>query len=315
VITPRGTIGFVGLGNMGLPMAGRVAQAGFVVKGYDVSPEARAALGESSSATVVSAPGDVACDADAVILMLPSSAIVEHVLLADGLLDAMRPGSVVIDMSSSQPLSTRALAAEAQSRGVDLVDAPVSGGVIGARDGTLTIMFGGTVAAANACASLLSSIGSRVVHVGAVGAGHAVKALNNLLSATSLLATSEAVAIGRTFGVDPATLIDAINGSSGRSGATEQKFPRFILTETYDSGFTATLMVKDLHVALGLGEQLGISTPLSAESTRLWDDALADMPTNADHTQIAHWVDRRDHALRANRTSKGPAESGGLQDD
>jgi 3-hydroxyisobutyrate dehydrogenase len=292
VIAPGATIGFIGLGNMGLPMARRLATAGFAVKAFDVSAAAGEDLARTSSAAIATTAAEAARDAAAVVLMLPSSTVVEHVLRADGVLDALGPGTLVVDMSSSQPLSTRALAAEAAGRGAELVDAPVSGGVSGAVEGTLTIMLGGSADAARACAPLLAELGGRVVPVGEVGAGHAVKALNNLLSATSLLATSEAVAIGRAFGIDPAVLIDAVNVSSGRSGSTEQKFPRFVLSESYNSGFSAALMVKDLRVAVGLAEELGVGSTLSAASARLWDRALTEMAPDADHTEIARWVDR-----------------------
>jgi 3-hydroxyisobutyrate dehydrogenase len=291
VIAAGSAVGFVGLGNMGLPMARRLASAGFAVRAFDVSEAARAALAEPPGVPIAATAADAAREADAVVLMLPSSAVVEHVLRAEGVLAALAPGALVVDMSSSQPLSTRALAAEAAARGAELVDAPVSGGVSGAVEGTLTIMFGGSADAASACAPLLDALGGRVVHVGDVGAGHAVKALNNLLSATTLLATSEAVAIGRTFGIDPAVLIDAVNGSSGRSGSTEQKFPRFVLTEAYNSGFSAALMVKDMRVAVGLAEDLAVPSPLADTSTRLWDRALSELAPDADHTEIARWVD------------------------
>jgi 3-hydroxyisobutyrate dehydrogenase len=223
--------------------------------------------------------------------MLPTSRIVESVLRDCGVLEAARDGSVIIDMGSSEPTSTRDLAAEAAGRGVDFVDAPVSGGVAGAENGTLTIMVGGDRTATAACEPLLATLGSRIVHVGRTGAGHAVKALNNLLSATSLLATSEAVRIGRAFGIEPQVLIDAVNTSSGRSGSTERKFPDFILSETYASGFPLKLMVKDIKIALGLGDTLGVPAELGHTTAQVWERAAAELTPDADHTELARWID------------------------
>ena len=195
---------------MGLPMASRLAEAGFVVQGWDVSAAARGGLGSS-----VGALGEVADGAAAVVLMLPDSPVVRQVLLDDGLLETIAPGGLVVDMSSSQPVETRALAEVAASRGVRFVDAPVSGGVRGAVAGTLTIMAGGAEADVAACAPLFEVLGSKVVHAGPVGAGDALKALNNLLSATTLLISCEALQVAERFGLDPEVFAAAVNDSTG----------------------------------------------------------------------------------------------------
>lgn len=288
-IRPSASIGFVGLGNMGLPMAQRLVAAGYIVRGYDLSEQARADL-EGSEASSSATFAEAVEGAAAVILMLPNSDVVRAVLHDEGGLKALSPCDLVIDMGSSDPLTTRSLAQEAAGLGIGFVDAPVSGGVAGARAGTLAVMMGGDELIVEACRPLLEPMSSRIFHVGDVGAGHAVKALNNLLSATSLLATSEAIAIGRGFGIDPGQMLNAINSSSGRSGSTEQKFPNFVMTETYDSGFSLRLMVKDLRAALGLGDGLGVDAPLSAESLRLWSQAADAYPAEADHTEIARWA-------------------------
>jgi 3-hydroxyisobutyrate dehydrogenase len=223
--------------------------------------------------------------------MLPSSSAVGAVLLEDGLLGALEAGAALIDMSSSEPLATRALARRAAAGGIELVDAPVSGGVRGAIDGTLTIMGGGGGEAVEACRPILETLGRTVRHVGPVGAGHALKALNNLLSAVHLLASCVALAIGREFGLDPNVLVDTINISTGRSASTERKLPEFILPATYDAGFSLALMVKDMGIAVSLGEELGIPAALAQRALALWcqaDDALG---AGADHTEIARWVD------------------------
>jgi 3-hydroxyisobutyrate dehydrogenase len=283
-----GVVGFVGLGRMGDPMVRRVAAGGVAVRGYDTA--AGATEGLAGIVTAVDSAADAAAGAPVVILMLPDSDVVEKVV-DGGLLDALGDGALLVDMSSSEPLRTRALARRVAERGVTLVDAPVSGGVSGARAGTLTIMVGGPVAAAAALTPLLSLLG-RVRHVGDVGAGHALKALNNLMSAAHLLASSEAILAGQRFGLDPAVMLDAVNGSSGRSGSTENKWPNYVLPETYDSGFTAGLMVKDIRIALGLAEATGAPSQLAARTVELWGRAVEQLGPGADHTEIVRWLRR-----------------------
>ena len=288
LIKPGTAVGFVGLGRMGAPMATRLAGAGYQVQGYDVSQDVARSWAERVGGSPAADLGAAAAGAAAVILMLPDSAVVRRVLA--GLLPVTAPGAVIVDMSSSEPLVTRELAAEAGRHGVTLVDAPVSGGVAGAVSGRLTIMAGGTPGDVQRVRGLLDVLGARVVHVGGVGAGHAVKALNNLLSATHLLATSEAMAAAAEFGLDVPTVLGVINTSSGRSGSTETKWPNFIVPRTFDSGFSLRLMLKDMRIALGLAEAAGTPARLSAAATALWADASQALPADADHTEIARWI-------------------------
>jgi len=280
-------VAFIGLGRMGAPMALRLVGAGHRVRGHDlVARELRGVVWAPSAA-------DAAAGANAVVLMLPTSADVHWVAVENGVLEAMDARATLIDMSSSEPMATRELAEAAGARGIDLVDAPVSGGVPRATDGTLTIMAGGREAAVERVRPLLEAMGSRVLRVGPVGAGHALKALNNLLSATHLLATCEAVAIGRRFGLDPKVMVDVINTSSGASVSTAVKFPSYILSASFDSGFGLGLMVKDVGIAVDLGEELGIPAALAEQTLELWREAAAGLPADADHTEIARWVDAR----------------------
>jgi 3-hydroxyisobutyrate dehydrogenase len=140
---------------------------------------------------------------------------------------------------------------------------------------------------------MLAAIGSRVVHAGDVGAGHAVKALNNLMSAAHLLASSEALIAGRRFGLDPAVMLEIINGSSGRSGSTENKWPNYVLTEKYDAGFGIRLMVKDIRLALAIEHATGVPSAASEAVVATWEAALTELPPDADHTAIARWLDQR----------------------
>lgn len=285
------TVGFVGLGNMGVPMTRRLLDAGFRVVGFDASPTAAERLTGAEGFSAAGDLVDVARGGDVVILMLPSSDVVEQVLVDQQLLAALRPGTLLVDMGSSEPARTRQMAARAEASGVTMLDAPVSGGVRGAETGQLTIMVGGPAPAIERVRPLLEAMGSRIVHVGEVGAGDAVKALNNLMSATHILVSSEAILAARRFGLDPAIVVEIINGSSGKSGATESKWPRFILPGTYDSGFRIELMVKDMRIALALAHEVGAPASLSELSTQLWVRAAEDLPPDADHTEIARWLE------------------------
>jgi 3-hydroxyisobutyrate dehydrogenase len=292
------SVGFVGLGRMGAPMVRRLAAGGVAVRGYDAAPAALAALAEVI--TPVTSAAAVAEGVPVVILMLPDSDVVEKVL-GGGLLEALAPGTLLVDMSSSEPLRTRALADRVAERGATLVDAPVSGGVSGARDGTLAIMVGGPAEAATTLEPLLALMG-RPRHVGGVGAGHALKALNNLMSAAHLLASSEAILAGERFGLDPMVMLEVVNASSGRSGSTQNKWPNYIVPETYDSGFSAGLMVKDIRIALGLAQSTGVPAGLAARTVQLWSEAVDELGPDADHTEIARWLRQHMHVRRDARS-------------
>lgn len=286
---------FLGLGAMGAPMATLLARAGHALALYDLDPARAASLGKSLGATAVTVDrlSKAAAGAATVVLMLPDSPVVESVLTGpDGLLQALAPGSTVVDMGSSRPASTVALAARAGSHGVTLVDAPVSGGVARARTGELAIMVGGEAADVERVESLLAVLGTPV-HVGPVGAGHAMKALNNLLSAVGLAAASEVLSIGTNFGLDPAVMLDVLNGSTGRNHATEVKMSRFVLSRAFDSGFGMRLMVKDLRTALDLAHDTGTPSPLSAGCLEQWIAAARELEPGADHTEIAAYVEAR----------------------
>jgi 3-hydroxyisobutyrate dehydrogenase len=288
------TIGFAGLGHMGTPMADRLAMAGHRLRVYDIAPAARARHEGRDGVTVVSQVAETAEGADVVILMLPDSAVVAQVLLADGLLEHVASSAVVVDMSSSEPARTRELASVAADRGVTLIDAPVSGGVTGARNGSLTIMVGGPMGVLDRLRPVLEVLGSHVVHAGdIVGAGHAIKALNNLMSAAHLLASSEALLAGRQFGLDPEVMLSIVNSSSGRSGSTQVKWPRFVLPEAYDSGFGLRLMLKDMRIALQLEQEAGVPAPLGRAAVTAWAAAAEDLPPTADHTEIVRWLAAR----------------------
>lgn len=287
-MTDAGAVGFIGLGNMGDPMSRALLLRDFPVVGFDAQPGPRARLADGGGVAVGDAAA-VAGAADIIVMVLPNSDVVESV--ADELFQGgvVRPGKLIIDMSSSEPQRTRVLAKILSSHGVGLIDAPVSGGVRRAELATLTIMAGGDTAELERARPVLSAMGT-VTHVGPVGSGHAVKALNNLLSATHLLATAEAMAAGERFGLDPEVMLSVFNSSSGRSGSTENKWPDYVLTGRYDSGFALGLMVKDMRIALGLIRGVGTAGSLGSSAVEAWSRAGEALPSGADHTEIAHWV-------------------------
>ncbi|MGS0684333.1 NAD(P)-dependent oxidoreductase [Nakamurella sp. GG22] len=285
-------VGFIGLGNMGIPMARHLLAAGHQVAGYDPSSTAQQRAAETGIGIIREFTA-ITDHADVIILMLPNSSVVEKVLIQDGLLSRMSTGGTVIDMGSSKPASTRTLAAVAAKDGIDYVDAPVSGGVVGAEAATLTIMIGGVPGAVAKIHDLLSTLGSRVTHLGPAGAGHALKALNNLMSATHLLVSSEALLVGQEFGLDVNVMLDAINTSSGRSGSTEVKWPKYVVPGSFDSGFGLSLMLKDMRIAVELAKDSGIPSRLGEAAVALWSEAENALPPGSDHTRIVTWLEGR----------------------
>ncbi len=259
------TIGFVGLGNIGNPMARNVLGAGFDLVAYDVRPEALERLVEAG-AQAADSPAAVASVARTICLSLPTSTQVEAVCLGpDGITEGAAAGAIVIDLTSGNPPQTAAIGARLRESGIELIDAGVSGGVPGAEQGTLGIMVGGSLEAYEASLPVLEAIGSQVFHLGELGAGHLVKALNNFCSAASYLALSEAMTVATKAGLDPAKVLGAINASSGRSWASENRFPKFVLTGDFSSrgGMATELMVKDLTNALAGGKEQGVPMPLA----------------------------------------------------
>jgi 3-hydroxyisobutyrate dehydrogenase len=280
------TVAVVGVGALGSAIAGRIASAGLDLLVYDADAERAATVAEEIGAT---AALDLAALADAsvVVLLLPDSSIVEKVVPGEnGLLRLLRPGSLVLDMGSSDPRSTVRLAEAAAAEDVEYADAPVSGGVRRARAGDLTIMFGGSESQLERVRPLFDAVGSKVVPTGAVGSAHAMKALNNLLSAVGLAAALEVIEVGRRFGLEPHAMLDVLNGSSGQNNATSTKVAQYVLSETYDAGFGLRLMLKDVRTAISMARELDASTPLGDACLALWARAADELPPDADHTEI-----------------------------
>lgn len=288
------SVGFVGLGNMGWPMAACLVRAGFPLQVHD----SRQAIAEAFARQLGAvAPGGIralAAASDVVITMLPTSAVVEQVVAtgADTVLSGMRPGTVVVEMSSGVPSLTQTIAERVEAMGGQMVDAPVSGGVPRARTGELAIMVGGDSAIVDSVMPVLSAMGSTVLRTGRVGSGQAMKALNNLVSAGGFLIGIEALLIGQRFGLDPALMVDVLNEATGMNNSTQKKFKQFVLSRRFDSGFGLDLMVKDLTIALGVGQETATPTPFAALCRELWSAAGAMLGPGADHTELAKLSER-----------------------
>ena len=253
-------VGFIGLGAMGRPMATNILKAGYSLTVYDVGAALVAEM-KNKGAKTATGPNEVAACSDIVLFSLPNGAIVEEVVSGkDGLLSGSHHGQIFIDLSSVTPTHTKKMAELAAAKGVDYLDAPVSGGVSGAASGTLTIMVGGKKEVIARCQEILQVIGKKISHVGSVGSGDAVKLVNNLLLGVNMVAVAEAMTLGVKAGLDPEVLFEIINSSSGRSYALEAKLPNFILKGNFEPGFTVNLQYKDLEMAVQTAKELG--TPL-----------------------------------------------------
>jgi 3-hydroxyisobutyrate dehydrogenase-like beta-hydroxyacid dehydrogenase len=278
-------IGFVGLGNIGFPMCRRLLESGYEVLAYDANPEAVSRLEDTPAEPADSLKALAA--ADVVLLSLPGSDVVEEVVLGEGgLAEGLSPGKVLIDTSSSRPSSTRDLAKKLAESGVEMLDAPVSGGVLRAEEGKLAVMVGGREEVFERWREVLESFGEKIFHVGDHGAGHLVKSLNNLLSATTLASAAEAVILAEKAGVAPEALLEVINAGNGRSYSTEVKFPKFILDRSFDDGFALGLMVKDLKIALESAAEMGHPMFSGSSISQLWQAAAAQGYGLEGHTSI-----------------------------
>ncbi len=277
---PVRSIGFVGIGNMGWPMAARLLGAGFAVAVSDAVPGRAARF-----VAEVGGSDQGVAEADAIVTILPTSTQVAEVIA--GLRANLRPGAVVVEMSSGQPSATQAIAADLAQIGVAMVDAPVSGGVARAVTGELAIMAGGEAAVLDRVDPLLRAMGTTITRVGPVGAGQAMKALNNLVSAAGYLIGIEALLMGQKFGLDPALMVDVLNSSTGMTNSSQKKFRQFVLSRGFDSGFGLDLMVKDLTIALQLGRETGTPAPFAALCREMWAAAATSLGPGQDHTALA----------------------------
>ncbi len=285
------TIGFIGVGNMGGAMSRHLLKAGYPLVVHDVREAAMEAL-KQAGADAATSPLDLARRSGVVITMLPSSTEVEAVALGPGgLLEGLGAGGILIDMTSAHPSSTRMVHDRLAAKGLRMMDAPVSGGVKGAREANLSIMVGGDEKDYEEVRPVLEVMGKNIYYVGKIGAGHAMKALNNLCSACSMAITSEAMVVAARLGLDPVKAIEILNTSSGSSWSTQYKFPNFVLTRRFNSGFDIGLMNKDVDIALNLGRELRVPMFVGSMVQQLYRLAVAEGRGSECHTAIVKFVE------------------------
>jgi len=287
-------VGFIGLGMMGRLMTANLVKAGFEVDSFDLN----------GSGTCKSAR-KAAENSQVLITMVPDGKAVRKAVLAA--LPGLARGAIVVDMSSSDPATTRELGALLRKKGIHMLDSPVSGAKARAADGTLALMVGGDAALLERVRPALAAMGSEIFHCGGLGSGHATKALNNYLGAAGTIAGMEALLVGEKFGLDPKTLIDVINASTGKNSTTERKIPQQVFTKAFASGFALALMTKDVGIADGISRSLKLHTPYLKQTLKIWRTALSRLPAGADHTEIYHYLKRLTSPSRA--AASRPARS------
>ena len=289
-------IGFIGLGVMGAPMATHLARAGHTLTLHDADARTAATLATTlgGAARAVATPAAVGARSDVVITMLPNGEVVRDVALGpEGLAQTLKSGALLLDTSSAQPWLTRETAAALQHRGVAMVDAPVSGAQWGAQAAELVFMVGGAYADVQRVRPLLDVMGRAVFHLGALGSGHAMKCINNLITALTFSATAEGLVIGKRFGLDPAVMTQVLNESTGMSWISRNHIAQRITSRSFDDPFKLELMLKDIGIAMGLAREQGLELPLSALGERLWSAAAQAAGPGASVSELARWVERQ----------------------
>jgi 3-hydroxyisobutyrate dehydrogenase-like beta-hydroxyacid dehydrogenase len=288
------SLGFVGLGVMGRPMASHLAAAGHAMTLYDVVPGRAQSLVETlADAHAATTPAELAARSDIVVTMVPNGTVVQSIVEgADGLLQGLRPGTLLLDTSSSEPWLTEATARLLADAGVAMVDAPVSGAEWGAKAAELVFMCGGAAADIERVRPLLEVMGKAVFHLGPLGAGHAMKCLNNLVTSMNFVAVTEGLAIGKRYGLDPAAMVDVLDESTGMSWISRTHIRQRVLSRTFDDPFKLALMLKDIGIATQLARSVAVPAPLSALNQELWRAAAADAAPDASVSELARWVER-----------------------
>ena len=284
-------IGFVGLGIMGKPMARNLMKAGYELTVYDIVGEAVEELA-TEGATAASSSSEVAEKTDKIITMLPDSADSERAILGPGgVLEGARPNSVIIDMSSIAPSMSQKIFAESATKGVEMLDAPVSGGEPGAINATLAIMVGGKQEVFDQCFDLLKTMGGNVVLTGDVGAGNTTKLANQIIVAANIEALSEAMVLTQKAGVDPERVFNAIRGGLAGSAVMEAKAP-MMLDRNFRAGFRIRLHQKDLRNVLQTAQELNVPLPVTALVQQMLGSLVNDGDQELDHAAILHFVEK-----------------------
>jgi len=288
-------VGFIGIGNMGWPMAGHISQAGHELSVFDLDTAKAARFAQEFRCNAATNLGDVAAN-EVIVTMLPTGRIVRQALLEDqdgAFAKALKPGTLVIDMSSSEPVGTRELGKALERTGAILIDAPVSGAVPRAKTGTLAIMIGGNdKAAIERAKPLLLSMGKQLFETGSLGTGHAMKALNNYIAAAGYTAVVESLLIGQRFGLNQETMVDILNASTGRNFSTEVMMKEQVIQGKFATGFALGLMAKDVKIAADLGEAVKLDAPVSRLIRDRWALARERLGATRDTSEaILGWKD------------------------
>jgi len=284
-------VGFIGLGIMGRPMAKNLLKAGFPIVAYDLNKDAVADL-VKAGALAASSSKEAAGEADVIITMLPDSPDVKEVILGkDGVLEGIKPGSVVIDMSSINPLVSQEIEKELRKKGVEMLDAPVSGGETGAIQGTLAIMVGGEEKVFKDCVDIFNAVGKNIVRVGGIGAGGFVKLVNQIIVAMNIAAVGEAFTLGAKAGLDPQVIHQAIRGGLAGSQVLETKAP-MIFGRNFKPGFKIKLHHKDLQNALSTAKDLGVPLPLSSFVQQIFLSLMTEGRGEEDHSALATFFEK-----------------------
>ncbi len=282
------TVGFVGLGIMGRPMAENLIEAGYDLVAYN---RTREKAEELDGATVAGSPKEAAERSDIVITMLPDSPQVEEVLVGeDGVLQGVKDGALIVDMSTISPVVTEELAARAEEKGASMLDAPVSGGDVGAIEGTLSIMVGGSEEDYERALPLFEVMGGTVTHVGPSGAGQVVKAANQIVVALTIEAVSEALVLGSKGGVAPEKILDVLGGGLAGNKVMEVKREK-LLSHSFDPGFKVELHHKDLGIALAAGREYGVTLPVTAVVDQMLQDLITNGRGDRDHSALLTLVE------------------------
>jgi 3-hydroxyisobutyrate dehydrogenase len=284
---------FIGLGALGRPMAARVAAAFPNLVVWNRTPDRATAFAAEHKVRAASTPADASKDADVVITCLPLSRDVESLLDGpNGLLSAMRQGTTVVDCTSGDPATSKRIAARLAEQGVDYVDAPVSGGVTGAEKGTLTVMVGGDAEVFDRMQPIFKSFGQKIVHCGAVGAGDALKAVNNAMLAVHIWSTAEGLATLVKAGVDPKIALDVINVSTGRSNTSMNLFPDRVITRSFPRTFRLALLEKDIGIAAQVARDNKVPSPVTQLTAELFTMARGELGEVADHVEAVRLVEQ-----------------------
>jgi 3-hydroxyisobutyrate dehydrogenase len=287
-------IGFIGVGNMGNPMAANLLKGGFDVTVFDARPETAAAFVAQHGGKAAASLADVARGADAIITMLPNDKMVRAVMLdSGGVASAMSKGAVLIDMGTCDPTGTQQTAAALEKLGLQMIDAPVMGGVVFAKDATLDIMAGGGAELVERCTPVLKAMGRAVTHCGAVGSAHAMKALANYVNACALINSIEALTIGKKFGLDVKMMAAGLDTMcAGRNHPIGKKIIPQVLTRKYATGMALGFIAKDVKIAVDVAHAIGAAVPLGEAVSQLWNDAAEKVGAGVDQTEIVrYWED------------------------